>query len=146
MQLECPKCGCKLGNFDIKETQSCPSCGVGFTGEIQPISPMPAPLPKALPPRVSANRLPLGCLLLLTLPCPGIVALLIAMSTMSDAGFRLGIFGGLATAAVLSVVVSGRIQGVQRQAFAIVAFFSISLFVNAFIFFHGCAMVVGYGR
>ena len=146
MQQECPKCGCKLSSFDIYETQGCPGCAVHFAAEIQPISPKPAPLPQAAPQRGNQGRFPLGCLWVICLPCPGVVAAIIVMAKMSDASLRLGIWSGVVTSAVLSIVVASRCAGLARQAVAAVAFNFCTLLVSAFVFYAGCGLAIQHGH
>jgi hypothetical protein len=69
MELDCPKCGCELSAFDIKETGSCPSCGHHFSKEGPAIEPLPAPLPMPSSWADSGRPLGIGCFVMLWMLC-----------------------------------------------------------------------------
>lgn len=143
MQLECPKCGCKLSAFDREETEACPNCGLRFSTNQRPLVPI---IPDSPELRNSQPFKVPGFIWLIHLVCPGAVTLLAALIGTGSNGFhalRLGILAGGAIALSTSFLIALGHQGWLARLGMTLLLFALSVLVNGFVLFGGCMLMIG---
>lgn len=165
MQMECPKCGCKLSAFDCEETEACPDCGLRLSTRAVTTVSVSASSPEHQnserfereaaactedhPSPVLRNSEPFkvsGLVWVIHLACPGTIVLLAALIGTASNGFhalRMGVFAGVAIALGTSLLLSLRYQGWLARLGMTFLLFATSVVVNGFVLFGGCMLMIG---